>query len=80
MTSPVIHVTPEKNVVECMTLMTERRIRHLPVIEGRKLTGIVSIGDVVKAIIDGQAHMIDQLEGYIHGPANNVTGRAPPPA
>ncbi len=80
MTSPVIHVTPDRNVVECMAIMTQRRVRHLPVLEERHLAGIVSIGDVVKAIIDGQAHMIDQLEGYIHGPAAGVTGRAPPRA
>jgi signal-transduction protein with cAMP-binding, CBS, and nucleotidyltransferase domain len=80
MTSPVIHVTPDRNVLECMAIMTDRRVRHLLVLEDKRLAGIVSIGDVVKAIIDGQAHMIDQLVGYIHGPANNVTGRAPPRA
>jgi len=65
MSSPVLHVVPSQSVVECMALMTERRVRHLPVIEGERLIGIVSIGDVVKSIISGQAFMIDQLEHYI---------------
>ena len=65
MTSPVVTVTPSSTVSECMSLVTERRIRHLPVVEGGRVTGIVSIGDLVKAVIAEQRQTIEQLETYI---------------
>ena len=58
---------PEQSVEQCMTLMSEKRVRHLPVFEGEKPIGIISIGDLVKSIIGDQKFMIDQLEHYIHG-------------
>jgi CBS domain-containing protein len=67
MTSPVITVSPDETVHACMELMTERRIRHLPVVEKTKLVGIVSIGDLVRSVIDDQQHTIDQLEKFIAG-------------
>jgi len=67
MTERVVCVRPDQTVEECMALMTNKRIRHLPVIEGNTLIGIVSIGDVVKAIISEQEFMIAQLENYITG-------------
>lgn len=67
MTERVVCVRPDQTVEECMALMTNKRIRHLPVIEGNMLIGIVSIGDVVKAIISEQEFMIAQLENYITG-------------
>jgi len=63
----VICVRPEQSVEECMALMTGKRVRHLPVLEGGKVIGIVSIGDLVKSIIDDQKFVIDQLEHYVHG-------------
>jgi len=63
----VITVRPEQTVEECMALMTDKRVRHLPVTEGGKITGIVSIGDLVKSIIDEQKFVIDQLHHYISG-------------
>ena len=65
MTSDLVSVSPDNTVDDCMRLMTDRRIRHLPVIDGGKLVGIVSIGDLVKAKIADQAHTIDQLHTYI---------------
>jgi CBS domain-containing protein len=65
MTSHVYCVRPEQTVEECMALMTEKRVRHLPVTENDRLVGIVSIGDLVKAIIAEQRFIIDQLEHYI---------------
>lgn len=67
MTSQVITVSPEENILVCMELMTDRRIRHLPVVEGGRVVGLVSIGDVVKAIISEQQFVISQLESYITG-------------
>jgi CBS domain-containing protein len=67
MTSPVVTVTPATAIEECMRIMTGERVRHLPVIEGGKITGIVTIGDVVKEIIADQRDTIDHLSGYIVG-------------
>jgi CBS domain-containing protein len=67
MASPVITVTPDNTVDECMRIMTHHRIRHLPVLEGEKLAGVVSIGDLVNSIISAQAATIDQLRNYIAG-------------
>ena len=66
MTSPVVRVTPHQSVQEALALVTDRRVRHLPVMEGDQLLGLVSIGDLVKAIIAEQQLMIEQLEGYIN--------------
>jgi CBS domain-containing protein len=63
----VIHVRPEQSIERCMALMTEKRVRHLPVLEGEKVVGIVSIGDLLKSIISKQKFVIDELEHYIHG-------------
>ncbi len=63
----VITARPEQSVEECMAMMTEMRVRHLPVFEGKKPIGIVSIGDLVKSIIGDQKFTIEQLEHYIHG-------------
>ena len=67
MTQEVISLSPEQTIRECMALMTDKRIRHLPVLENDRLVGIISIGDVVKAIISQQEFMIEQLEKYIEG-------------
>ena len=67
MTPEVITVTPDQSIDECMTLMTANRIRHLPVIENRALVGIVSIGDIVAALISEKEQLIVQLENYISG-------------
>jgi len=65
MTSRVIYVTPDQTIESCMALMTETHIRHLPVMIDERLIGIVSIGDLVKAIISDQKALIEQLENYI---------------
>ena len=65
MTAELETVTREQTVNDCMTLMTDRRIRHLPVVEHDQLIGIISIGDVVLAVINEQQYLIEQLEGYI---------------
>ena len=67
MTRKVYYVRPEHAIEECMALMTDKRIRHLPVLEDDRLVGIISIGDVIKAIISDQQFMIEQLENYITG-------------
>jgi len=66
MTSPVITVSLETSVQDCMRLMTDRHIRHLPVVEGGRVLGMISIGDLVKAVIEEQQQTIEQLESYIH--------------
>jgi CBS domain-containing protein len=67
MTTEVVCVPPARTVEECMGLMTERRCRHLPVVENGHVVGVVSIGDLVKATIDEQESTINQLKNYIAG-------------
>ncbi len=67
MTSPVITVTPDRSIEECMQIVTAEHIRHLPVMNGDKIVGLVSIGDLVKAVISTQEHTINQLNQYISG-------------
>lgn len=65
MTAKVVCVRPEQMVDECMALMTQKRVRHLPVLSEKKVVGIISIGDVVRAMLQDQQHTIEQLEQYI---------------
>jgi CBS domain-containing protein len=67
MTVDVVCVPPSHTVEACMGVMTERRVRHLPVVEGNRVVGLVSIGDLVKATIDEQEFTINQLKNYIAG-------------
>ena len=67
MSSPVFTVTPQHTVADCMALVTDRRIRHLPVVDADSILGVVSIGDVVNALIHAQADTIEQLSNYISG-------------
>jgi len=67
MTARVVSARPDQSVEECMALMTDKRIRHLPVVRDGQLLGVVSIGDLVKAIIAEQQFVIEQLEHYISG-------------
>jgi CBS domain-containing protein len=63
----VIIARPEQSVEQCMALLSEKRVRHLPVLEGEKPIGMVSIGDLVKSMVNDQKFMVDQLQHYIHG-------------
>lgn len=67
METEVVYVRPEQSIEECMALMTAKRVRHLPVLDGEKVVGIISIGDLVKSIIGDQKFVIEQLEHYVHG-------------
>jgi CBS domain-containing protein len=67
MSTPVLVVRPDRTGDECMALMTENRLRHLPVMEGDRLIGVVSIGDLVKQVVVDQKFVIEQLEHYITG-------------
>lgn len=78
MSSPVTTVDPDRTADECMRLMTEKRIRHLPVMDQGKLVGVVSIGDLVKAIVSVQAETIQYLSDYIGG--KHTSGPIPAPA
>ena len=67
MTAPAVSVAPDHTVDECLRLMTDKRIRHLPVLEGGRLVGVVSIGDLVRHVISRQSETIQFLEQYIEG-------------
>ena len=67
MSSPVLFVRPEQTSEDCMALMTENRLRHLPIMDSDRLVGLISIGDLVKDIISEQQFVIEQLEHYISG-------------
>ena len=67
MTKQVLTVTPADSITECMEIMTANRVRHLPVLEGTNMVGILSIGDVLKWLLSAQTATIDQLESYITG-------------
>jgi CBS domain-containing protein len=67
MTPKVVTVTPRHDANDCMRLMTDRRIRHLPVVSGERVVGVLSIGDLVRAVIEEQERTIADLETYIHG-------------
>ncbi|GLQ88110.1 CBS domain-containing protein [Dyella flagellata] len=65
MSSPVLTVTPDTDVFDCMRMCTDNRVRHLPVVEGHRVMGVISIGDLVKEVIGAQAEQIEQLQRYI---------------
>jgi len=67
MSAPVVTVNPQATVPECMQTVTEHRVRHLPVVDGERVIGVLSIGDLVKSVIDEQQQHIDQLQRYIAG-------------
>jgi len=67
MTKRVLYVGPDRTIEACMALMTDKRLRHLPVVHNKRVVGVVSIGDLVKAIIQEQQIIIDQLQEYISG-------------
>jgi CBS domain-containing protein len=67
MSAPVVTVTPDQDVRECMQLMTQQRIRHLPVMQDGHMVGMISIGDLVRTVIEEQDHTIEQLERFIAG-------------
>ncbi|HVO44794.1 MAG TPA: CBS domain-containing protein [Steroidobacteraceae bacterium] len=66
MSSPVLTVSPSQTLQDCMRLMTEKRVRHLPVVSDGRVEGMISIGDLVKAVMEEQQQTIEQLESYIH--------------
>jgi CBS domain-containing protein len=67
MSSPVVTVTPAEDVRECMQMMTAKRIRHLPVVDGGRMVGVISIGDLVRAVLEEQEKTIEHLERFIAG-------------
>jgi CBS domain-containing protein len=67
MSSPVHTVEPAATVQQCMQIMTDKRVRHLPVVQGGRVLGVLSIGDLVRAVLEEQQRTIEQLEHYIHG-------------
>jgi CBS domain-containing protein len=67
MTTRVVTINPDRTAGECMALMTEKRFRHVPVMDGGQLVGVISIGDVVRAVVEEQEFTIKQLESYIMG-------------
>jgi CBS domain-containing protein len=74
MSTEVVCAQPEQSVEECMAVMTARAVRHLPVVDHGQIVGIVSIGDMVKSIIDDQKFIIEELEHYIHGHQRSADG------
>jgi CBS domain-containing protein len=66
MSTPVLTVRPDQSVNDCMRIMTENRVRHLPVLDGERVVGVLSIGDLVRAVLEEQQQTIEQLEQYIH--------------
>ncbi len=66
MTEKVVCVSPDQSIEQCMGLMTDKRVRHLPVLEHKKVVGVISIGDVVKEMLSEKEFVIKQLESYIH--------------
>jgi len=67
MSTPVLCTTPQQTIEECMTLMTEKHVRHLPVLEGDEVVGVVSMRAVVRHLISGRDHRIEQMQDYITG-------------
>ena len=67
MSSHVLYVRPQQTIEDCMALMTDKRVRHLPVLDEQRVVGVISIGDVVKGIISEQEFLIEQLQNYISG-------------
>jgi CBS domain-containing protein len=67
MSTKIFYAQPDQSVEECMAIMTDKKVRHLPVLERGQLIGVISIGDLVKSIISDQKFMIDQLEHFIYG-------------
>jgi CBS domain-containing protein len=67
MTTKLFCVAPKDDIEQCMALMTEKSVRHLPVLDGERLDGVISIGDVVKSMLSQQEFIIEQLEHFIHG-------------
>ncbi len=66
MSAPVLTVAPDRSVRDCMQIMTERRVRHLPVVDEQRVIGVLSIGDLVRSVLEEQRQTIEQLEQYIH--------------